>query len=191
MIRDDLLTCYHLLICVLDCICNNLLEMKRWELLNAECTILPKREPPKTEEGDGPPPPSYFSLRPYLCAKFDGINRDCETVYVNGFLPLMEQLVKDEELLAEGPAFMELMSPDNFEKNMYGTFSVRFSHLRPSLSRIHITFSIYYRLSMVLFSTNPVHGLVQHKSCPRSCSAQTLSSLVPSCTVFFSAIGKV
>ncbi|OQV16638.1 Retinoblastoma family protein [Hypsibius exemplaris] len=114
VIRDDLVTCYHLLICVMDCVCSNVLAMKRSELLNPGCSILPV----EAEEGA---PHKYFSLRPYLCAKFEGINRDCDTLYQNCFLPLMAQLVKDQELSSSTvPGYLELMSEDNFEKNLRG-----------------------------------------------------------------------
>ena len=62
---------------------------------------------------------SSFSLIPYLCAKFEGISRDCQILYSNGFLPVLQQLIKDQELTADSPGVnIGLLSPDNFEKNV-------------------------------------------------------------------------
>ncbi|GAU95435.1 hypothetical protein RvY_07053-2 [Ramazzottius varieornatus] len=118
-LRDDLISCYHLLICVLDYVCANVLALKRDELLNPGCSIIPK-----VAEADEKTI-STFSLIPYLCAKFEGISRDCQILYSNGFLPLLHQLIKDQELTTDGLGVTTgLLSPENFEKNVKSLNSI-------------------------------------------------------------------
>lgn len=102
--QDDLIKCYHVLLCCIDLVWSNCKDLN--------CPLMNKAFADSLEQSD------ENALIEHLCVKYDGVVLDAKQMRIHWFINKVQNLIIDEVMKGDENKLLGLISGNNFERNL-------------------------------------------------------------------------